>query len=152
MSCSLYKSAFGVLFVGLACLNTHDASANVSSVPGFGFRAFNTSQQSYLTGTSGTYAGLQNTSSSYVLVTGQIPYSSASTVYVSAKITNLTYCQAVVTNGVGNGAWVGSTVYGQTGNPTWQTLNLGIPPSASGTSLIVRCNLEPGSYLGIAYQ
>jgi hypothetical protein len=144
------KSLIALSVVGTLGFAGDPAGANVSSVPGVMFQSFNTSQLTYVTGQS--IAALHNTSASYVDVAAEIPYQSGNTVYAGVKITNLTYCQAVVTNGVGNGYWVGSTAYGNTPTSTWQTLNLGTPPVVGGTSLVVHCVLEPGAYIGIAYQ
>jgi hypothetical protein len=147
---SIVRKSIGLFAFGALGLLGQDANANVSSAPGSSFHAHNSSQLTYVTGSS--YAQLHNTSSSYVDVVGQIPYQSSNELYASVAITNLTSCQATVTNGVGNGAWVGPTKYGQTGSLTWQTLDLGAPPLLGGTSLIVHCILEPGGYIGIAYQ
>jgi hypothetical protein len=121
------------------------AAANVSSTSVF--RAYNTSQQQYL-----AYGGELNTFSSSVDIVGQIPYQNGNPVVVSGNFSNLTYCYAAVTNGVGNSYWRGPTQAGQTGTITNQSLSLGTPPLVAGTALVVHCVLESGGQWVIAYQ
>jgi hypothetical protein len=144
------KSLLGLALLGSIGLLGHEAAANVSSVAGASFIPYNASQYSYVTGQS--YGGLRNTSSSFVDVVAQIPYQSGKPVYASVGITNQSRCYAVVTNGVGNGAWVGGSVYGSAPSFTWQNLSLGTPLLAAGTALIVHCILEPNGVIGVAYQ
>jgi hypothetical protein len=136
--------------VGALGFAGHEAAANVSSAPGISFHPASGSQAGLVSIQS--YGGLSNISSSYVDVVGQIPYQSGSALYVTGNFSHNTYCYAAVTNGVGNASWLGSTQYGQTSGLSVQTLSLGTPPLYSGTGLLVHCVLEPGAYVGLAWQ
>jgi hypothetical protein len=142
------QSVVALVVAGTLGLVDQQADANVSSVPGFEFQVF----VPPVVTTGQSWGALHNTSTMQTAyVVAPLPYPSNQPVYIGLKVTTATWCQATLVVG-GGAAWQGPQTFGSNSTLTWQTLALGTPPVAAGTSLIVGCALEPNGYIGIAYQ
>jgi hypothetical protein len=150
MSTFVRSSLLASSLIGALAVVGHDASANTSSIPGIGFTASIGSQEQYLNVVS--YAAETNSASSAVNVVGQIAFSSANAVSLTGAFSSASSCQMVATNGVGNASWVGNWVQATGSALSVQTLPLGTPPAYGGSALVINCTLEPGGYIGLAWQ
>lgn len=135
----------------------HGASAN--GVPGSAFFVQNGSDIGCLSLNS--YSGQQNTCGKFVNVQAYIPNYNGNALALTGFMDNNSWCEAIVTNGVGNAAWFGpfARAGGMNGNKSVQTLQLGSPPVFGGAALVVSCQLEynsgggtPTTWIGEVWQ
>lgn len=96
-----------------------------------------------------SFAGIINTCSYSVYVNATLPVQPEAWHATSVSIYGSnSWCQTVSTNGVGNGANLGSETWTVAGPQTWQTLNTGSRYVWSWSPLLFWCYLEPGGSVG----
>jgi hypothetical protein len=142
----LINALCGLPIAGALMFVRNDASAN--AMPGITFSA-GSSESCFIPYNTGAK---QNNCGSARNIYGFIPNYGNSPVTASALISNLSSCQATVTNGVGNLFWSGPQNFGTSGSVIPQELALGTPPVVSGFALLVTCNLQNGQVIAKAYQ
>lgn len=145
------KKSTAALGSGLCALAVVGALAGnaISGVngPGFDFKAVYPGDAACFQVSS--FAALTNTCSTARLVQATLPITSEGWHPTSVSLFGSnSWCQTVSTNGVGNGAQVGPTVWTTAGPQTWQTLNTGDRYVWASTALTFRCVLEPGGVIG----
>ena len=150
MSTTTRKSLLALSIFGLVALAGHAALANVSSVPGVAFKTDTGSQEQFFDVQS--WAGGRNDGTGFLSLTGQVPFQSSNPLSITGNISSSSQFRAIVSNGVGNAAWIGPLVVGQQSGLAVNTLSLGTPPLFAGTALVVKAFLEPGGYIGLVWQ
>ena len=142
----LGSSLFSIAVVGALA---GSATSGVNG-PGFDFKTVYPGDAGCFQVSS--FAGLTNTCSTARLIQATLPITSEGWHPTSVSLYGSnSWCQTVSTNGVGNGAQVGPTVWTTAGPQTWQTLNTGDRYVWSWAALTYRCVLEPGGTIGAFY-
>jgi hypothetical protein len=132
-----------VVALGVAARDAHSGI----NAPGIVLKAAFASDAGCLS--RSTYADIVNNCSYAVEVEGFLPVLAEGWHNTSISLfANNTWCLTVSTNGVGNGANIGATVWTTAGPRTWQTLNLGDRYVWAWAALAYRCGLEPGGVIG----
>jgi hypothetical protein len=152
MNTKVRKSFLVVAAVGLIGLLGHAASANVSSVPGSSFSADAGSQQQFFDILPGSWDARRNDASFQLAATGQVPFQSSNALFITGGISQNSNFRAIVSNGVGNAAWIGQLVVGQQPGIAVNTLALGTPPLFAGSALVVKASLQPQAWIGLVWQ
>jgi hypothetical protein len=115
--------------------------------PGVDFKAAFPSDASCIQISS--YAGVINTCTTARFVIATLPITAEGWHPTSVSLYGSnSWCQVVSTNGVGNGAYIGPTVWTTAGPQTWQTLNTGNQYVWAWSPLVYRCVLEPNGMIG----
>jgi hypothetical protein len=125
----------------------NDAHSGINA-PGLVLKAVFASDAGCLSVNTG-YADIKNNCAHAVEVEGTLPVLSEGWHNTSVSLfANNTWCQTISTNGVGNGANLGTVTWTTAGPRTWQTLNLGDRFVWSWAALSYHCGLEPGGVIG----
>ncbi len=152
MNTKIRKGLFAMVLVAVVGLVGRAAVANVSSAPGSSFTADTGSQQQFFNILPGSWDARRNDATFQLAATGQVPFQSSSPLSITGGISQSSNFRAIVSNGVGNAAWVGTLVVGQQPGLAVNTLALGTPPLFAGSALVVKASLAPANWIGLVWQ